>query len=217
MEVVETKEVHVWYEDSKIREIIIDNEKWMSAVDVAEALGYKNPSRDVRGILNRNIERFQGGSKLSPLKNNKGGTQKSWLLNLEGVIMLCMISHTDKAIPFQKWAVKELKKSISNIPDDIQIAIKKKRIKFTDQLKDHGLNKPHEYINITNSMKDKLGLKGIKKADCDLIQKMKIAVAEDIATINLLQSEADNYYKVKPICDKSAELASISTAKGVLK
>ena len=210
---METKEAIVLFESKELREVIIDGEKWLSAVDVAECLGYSNPSRDISGLMSRQKERFEGVAKVYTL-STRGGNQGSWVINLEGVIMLCMISHTDKAIPFQKWAVKELKKIIGNIPSNIELGIKRKRVLFTDELRDHGLTKPYEYINVTKSMKKHLDIdQNKKKENCDLIEKMKIAAAEDIARINIMQSNPIGYHEVKPVCDNSAEVVRIGTAE----
>lgn len=210
---MESRPAIVSFEEVPVRKIWYNKEQWIAALDVAKALGYENPSRAVGDLIKRNKERLEGYAICSYLESN-GGKQKTWMLNLKGVIAFCMLCNLPKAIPFQRWADSVLEKHITKIPADIKMIATTKRVKFTDELKEHGVDKPYHYANITKSMKDKLGIDKEKpKVNCDLIEVMKIAAAEDIARINLLQSEANGYNEVKPICDKSSEVVAIGTAK----
>ena len=123
-----------------------------------------------------------------------GGRQKTRVFNLKGVISFCIKSNKETAVPFQRWAVTQLEKVISNIPTDIRLISKQKRVRFTDSLKEHGCDKPYHYINITKDMKGALSIdKNKPKDSCDLIEVMKIAASEDIARINLIQNNASGY------------------------
>lgn len=187
----------VVFENTEIRKEWFNGEQWVPALDVAKALSYDNPSRAVKDILNRNKEKFQGFTTKRKLHRVEGGIEKGRLsdfLNLEGIVMFCMVSNMPAAIPFQRWAVKVLKTKLQEIPSDIRLISKQKRVKFTDDLKDHGCTKPAHYINITKDMKKGLDIDKNKPKDmCDLIEIMKIAASEDIARINLLQNNSDGY------------------------
>lgn len=207
------KNAIVIFENVSVRKVWADGEIWISALDVAKALDYENPSMSVSAILKRNQEKLKDYTKCRYL-DSEGGKQKSWLLNLKGVIAFCMLSNQPKAIPFQRWAIEILEKHINQIPSEIKLIATTRRVKFTDQLRDHGINKPHQYINITKSMKQHLDIDQNKpKTECDLIEVMKIAAAEDIARINLLINNPNGYYETKPICDKSANIVKIGTEK----
>lgn len=203
----------LYYDDVEIREVQIDNQNWISLIDVARALGYKNPSRDAKQLVERNEHRFKNKLKKASLKT-KGGIQDTLVLNLKGVLMFCMISQTDKAIPFQEWAVDELSKVINKIPSNIELRIKRTRVEFTNELKEHGIDKKHHYINITRSMKKNVGLDPmINKDKFDLIEKLKIESSENIARINLMQTNAIGYVEVKPICDDASKAVLLATDK----
>lgn len=111
-----SKEMIEFFQDSPIRKVEINNEWWVSIVDVAKAIGYTNPQRHANQTITRNIERFQGYSqtlKLSTIEKTRNGgkrnnTRSLTVLNLKGVIAFCMLSDLPNAIPFQRWADKIL-------------------------------------------------------------------------------------------------------------
>jgi prophage antirepressor-like protein len=210
---METKQALVIFEGVEIRRVEKDGQQWISALDVAKALEYSNPTVAVKNTVFRNKERFEGYSIWLPLQT-KGGVQNTTMLNLKGVIAFCMLSKQKQAVPFQKWADSVLEKEILNIPDDIRLKAKRKRLEFTDTLKEHGYTKPHEYIQTTVQMKENLGIdKTKKKPECDLIEVMKIATAEMLAKTNLMISEKNGYHEVNPVCIESAKIIDSATKK----
>lgn len=183
----------VLFEDTPVRTVEIENENWIAAIDVAKSLGYDNPSRASADMIRQNKELFEGNERIVCL-HSLGGRQNTRILNMKGVIAFCIKSNKKDALPFQKWATKVLEKEIKNIPSNIRLIAKQKRVKFTDTLQEHGCSKPHHYINITLDMKESLGIERDKKKDmCDLIEVMKIAASEDIARINMIQDNAQGY------------------------
>jgi len=213
---MEPRNAVVVFEDVPVRREWHNGEQWVAAVDVAKALGYENPSRAASKMILRNKERFEGyyqqisSKKLCTQVGDSGQARKMHFLNQLGVVAFCMLSDMPKAIPFQRWADKVLVKHIQNIPEEIKLIAKQKRVKFTDTLQEHGCNKPHHYINITKDMKDSLGIdKNKPKNSCDLIEVMKIAVSEDLARINMLQDQSHGYSE----CHE----ASILAAKAIEK
>lgn len=217
-----TRPAIIVFEETNIRKIWEKGEQWIAAIDVAKALGYENPSREASTIIKRHKERFEGYTCTRKLgvQSINGNEQKRNItfINFKGVIAFCMLCNLPKAIPFQRWADSALEKQINKIPNDIKLIATSKRVRFTDELKNHGLNKGYHYSNITKSMKENLGIDKKKpKEMCDLIEVMKIAISEDVAMINLMQSDAEGYKEVKPICDESAKVTkNITNIKGVL-
>lgn len=201
------KQALVFFDNFEIRKINKNGEIWISALDVAKALEYINPAQAVNTILKRNVERFEGSILVDKLSTNLSyhKSESMTFLNLEGVISFCLISNQKQAIPFQKWAVKILKKEILNIPDNIRLEAKKKRIEFTDTLKERGYTKPYEYIQTTKQMKKELNIEK-KKEDCDLIEVMKIACAEMLAKTKIMKDEElQGYNKVNPVCIEASK------------
>jgi prophage antirepressor-like protein len=190
---MEPKNAVVLFEETPIHKEWIDGQQWIPAIDVAKALGYDNPSRAVSDMMKGNEELFADYEKIVSRSDGKQ-RRKIRVFNQKGVIAFCIKSNKASAIPFQRWAVTQLEKVIQNIPSDIRLISKQKRVKFTDTLKEHGCTKPGHYINITKDMKEGLGIDKKKPKDsCDLIEVMKIAASEDVARINLIQNNADGY------------------------
>jgi prophage antirepressor-like protein len=212
---METRNAIVVFEEVPVRREWHNGEQWIPAIDVAKALEYDNPSRAVKDILKRNEARFEGYTTRCKLHVVEGGIEKGRMtdwLNLYGVIAFCMISSMPKAIPFQRWADKELAKRIQEIPTDIRLISKQKRVKFTDSLKEHGCTKPYHYINITRDMKEGLNIDRNKPKDsCDLIEVMKISVSEELARINLIQNHANRYTECRDESVKASVLINEGT------
>ncbi|MDD4689048.1 MAG: Bro-N domain-containing protein [Eubacteriales bacterium] len=213
---METKNAIVIFEDLPIRKVEKDGKVWISAIDVAKALEYLNPSATIKNILDRNIDRFKDYTICIDLET-RGGIQNQTFFDIKGVISFCMLSKQPKAIPFQRWADTVLAIEIINIPNDIRIMSKKRRVVFTDTLKAHGYKNPHEYIQTTIQMKEGLGIKKEKKKDeCDLIEIAKIAAAEMLATAKILISKKEGYSEVNPVCVESSKIIENNT-RGELK
>jgi len=190
---MEQRNAVVLFEETPIHKEWIEGQQWIPAIDVAKALGYENPSRAVSDMMKGNEDLFKDYEKIVCLQS-LGGRQRTRVFNQKGVIAFCIKSNKASAIPFQRWAVTQLEKVIQNIPSDIRLISKQKRVKFTDTLKEHGCTKPGHYITITKDMKEGLGIDKRKpKESCDLIEVMKIAASEDIARINLIQNNAVGY------------------------
>ena len=210
---MEVKNAIVIFEDLPIRKIEKAGEIWISALDVAKALDYNNPAQDVNSIISNYKARFTGKVKALPLET-AGGRQKGKYFNLGGVIAFCQISKKPKALPFQEWADKVIAKELKNIPSDIRLIAKRKRVEFTDTLRDHGYKKRKEYMTTTVEMKGALGIDKYKKKDeCDLIEVMKIATAEMLAKTKLMISEASGFEDVHPVCVDSAKVIDYNTKK----
>ena len=217
---METKKAIVIFEDLPIRKIEKDGETWVSALDVAKALEYSNPSVTIQQIIvERNSDRFKGYSTINSLlvvEGERKVKRKMLFLNLKGVIAFCMLSKQPKAVPFQRWADSVLAKEISNIPEDIRIVAKRKRVEFTETLKTHGYNKPVEYATTTKQMKKAIGIDENKpKSECDLIEVMKIATAEMLAKTNIMITEASGFNEVNPICIESGKVIEKHTKKQI--
>lgn len=218
---MEQRNAVVVFEETPIHKEWINGEQWIPALEVAKSLGYDNPSRAIDSIIKRNKDRFEGYTTIRKMRMVEGGIEKgrntTWL-NVSGVIAFCMISNMPKAIPFQRWADKELAKRIQSIPADIRLISKQKRVKFTDSLKEHGCDKPYHYINITKDMKGALNIdKNKPKESCDLIEVMKIAASEDIARINLIQNNASGYHECHDESIKASELVHEGTKPKEIK
>jgi prophage antirepressor-like protein len=212
---METKNAVVIFEDLPIRKIFKNGETWISALDVAKALEYENPSVAVNTMVTRNKDRFSGYStiiKMIGVEGKRKVNRESIFLNLKGTIAFCTLSKQKKAIPFQRWADEVLEKEIKKIPDDIRLKSKKQRLEFTDTLKKHGYNKPVEYATTTKQMKAATGIDENKpKSECDLIEIMKIASAEMLAGAKILIEKKNGFKEVHPVCVEAGKVIAENT------
>ncbi len=210
---MKTGEAIVLFEDVEVRKEWVNGEWWIPAIDVAKALGASNASRNVSQMLASNKDLFKGFAQTVPLLT-QGGRQKMSVLNLNGVIIYCMKSTSEKAVQFQRWAAETLRQKIEEIPADIRLIAKTKRVKFTDELSARGVRAPEHFKKITMDMKTGIGLDRYKsKSSCDLIEVMKIAVAEDLAKINMIQNEAEGYDQCRKESIKAAIVIGENTSK----
>lgn len=210
------KNAKVVFEGKEIRKFTKGGEQWICGLDIFSALGYSNLSQSMMAMFDRNRDRLEQYSITAKMPKAEGGFEKrreTLYFNLRGIVAICMLSKQPQALPFQRWADDVLAREISNMPDDIRLVAKRRRIEFTDTLKNHGINKPREYAGITNGMKDNLGIERKPKSDCDLIEVAKIAAAEMLARATLMASEANGYSEVRPVCNNSAATVARSIAE----
>jgi len=90
--------------DFSIRAVEIDGEPWFVGKDVAEALGYTNPSKAIG-------DHCKGVAKRYPLQT-KGGTQEVRLINEPDVFRLVVSSQLPAAEKFERWVFEEVLPSI---------------------------------------------------------------------------------------------------------
>lgn len=89
----------------KIRIVMIDEEPWLVGKDVAEALGYQNPSK----ALSDHVE---DEDKLNNESLSSLGQRGGWLINESGFYSLVMSSKLESAREFKHWVTSEVLPSI---------------------------------------------------------------------------------------------------------
>lgn len=92
-------------EFGKIRGIEIDGESWLVGKDVAESLGYANPSK----ALNDHVD---PEDKLNNETLSSLGQRGGWLINESGFYSLVMSSRLPGAKKFKRWVTSEVLPSI---------------------------------------------------------------------------------------------------------
>ena len=76
------------------------------------------------------------------------------------------------------------------------------RNNFTDELKERGYEKPYEYINTTQQMKETLGIEH-KKSEMSVKELKAVRAAE--AMSSLLLDDEYGYNEVNPVCVSASE------------
>lgn len=88
-------------EFGEVRTVVIENEPWFVAKDVALALGYTNP-RDA--VINHVFDEDKGVEKLDTL----GGAQNLTVINESGLYSLIFNSRLESSKKFKHWVTSEV-------------------------------------------------------------------------------------------------------------
>lgn len=92
-------------EFGKVRAVEIDGEPWLVGKDVAEALGYQNPSKALADHIDE--EDKLNNESLSSL-----GQRGGWLINESGLYSLVLSSKLPSAKKFRRWVTSEILPSV---------------------------------------------------------------------------------------------------------
>ena len=84
------------------------NQKWLSALDIGNALGYSNGDIGVKNIYNRHSDEFTPNMTALIDIQTAGGMQKVRVFSLRGAHLIGMFSHTKTAKDFRKWMLDVL-------------------------------------------------------------------------------------------------------------
>ena len=94
----------------EIRKVMHENEWWFSVKDILEALvDTTDGNRYSRGLRERDPGLKTGWAEITQtllFKNEKGGTQKTTFIDIEGVFRMIQSVPTEKAEPFKKWLAR---------------------------------------------------------------------------------------------------------------
>lgn len=192
------KDVTLFFDNIPIRKKMIDGAWWISAVDTAKAIGYANPSRDANKIIQRNSERFKGYTTRVKMVLLEGIVKKErtiTMLNLKGVIALCMLSKHENAVPFQRWADKVLEEHIKEKVKRKQIygeitndSIHTRKLE-TEQWGRHGA-KGRDFGTLTKKEYQLIfGNDDIRKGDMDGEQLLKLMISNAANALSLMNKE----------------------------
>ena len=102
-------------EFGSIRTVTIENEAWFVGKDVAEVLGYTNPSKALADHVD--VEDKLNNETLLSL-----GQRGGWLINESGLYSLILSSKLPSAKKFKRWVTSEVLPAIRktgsyNLPD----------------------------------------------------------------------------------------------------
>lgn len=202
-------EITEYFKDINVNFIIDENGvKWVKAIDVARVLGYKNPAVSSNNFISVNknllttcIRKF--------LIQHITGKKTTWYMNEKGLVAFLVKTNSDKAIEFQKWALNVISKelSITNTnTNSLRIKSKKVRNDFTGVLKEHGISKPYEYIQLTYQTKIYLDIdKNKKKDECNLLELCKISMSELLSAYKIESDNKTGYKEISPVVIESSK------------
>ena len=109
------------FNDKSLTPIIQNNQIWLTARDLTEALGYKT-SNAVTKIFYRNKDEFTECMTCLPnLGKQSRNENKSRIFSLRGCHLIAMFSRTEQAKAFRHWVLNILDKEISQVePEEIK-------------------------------------------------------------------------------------------------
>mgnify|MGYP001390679290 FL=1 len=85
----------------EVRTVVIDGEPWFVGKDVAECLGYTNPSKAL-------ADHVDDDDKLNNKTLSSLGQRGGWLINESGLYALIFGSKLEKAREFKRWVTSEV-------------------------------------------------------------------------------------------------------------
>ena len=124
------------FKGQQVRTVTINNEPYFVGKDVADILGYQNPSRDInRHVDKEDRQNYQNGS----LASNRGMT----VINESGLYSLILGSKLPTAKEFKHWVTSEVLPSI-----------RKHGAYMTPQTIEKALLSPDTIINLATQLKE---------------------------------------------------------------
>lgn len=81
---------------------------WLTGLQIASALGYRNPSADARNIYTRNAAEFTASMTRLVTLPTAGGPQQVRIFSLRGAHLLAMFARTGRAKAFRRWVLDVL-------------------------------------------------------------------------------------------------------------
>ena len=94
----------------------IHGQPWLRGLQVASALGYKNPAADIVNLYNRNADEFTDSMTQVIELPTAGGKQQVRVFSLRGCHLLGMLARTKAAKEFRHWVLDVLEKEVSGSP-----------------------------------------------------------------------------------------------------
>jgi prophage antirepressor-like protein len=186
------------FEENQFDVVDRSGQPWLRGMQVASALGYKNPSADIRNLFDRNADEFTEQMTTLVKLSTAGGEQEVRIFSLRGCHLLAMLARTDKAKAFRRW-VLDILDGLQREPDLSADLIGLIRDVVNTQ------NKTLELINSLTSKRRGSNSRPPLAADIAVILKLK---SEDIhqaqiarelglstAAVSLILS---NQYRVNP-------------------
>lgn len=85
----------------EVRTVVIDDEPWFVGKDVAQCLGYTNPSKAL-------ADHVDDDDKLNNKTLSSLGQRGGWLINESGLYALIFGSKLEKAREFKRWVTSEV-------------------------------------------------------------------------------------------------------------
>ena len=96
------------FESTEFDVVDIHNVPWLRGLQVASALGYRNPTADIQNLYSRNADEFTDEMTQVMELPTAGGIQPVRIFSPRGCYLLGMLARTEKAKAFRAWVLDVL-------------------------------------------------------------------------------------------------------------
>lgn len=93
------------FHDTTFHVVDQDGEAWLRGLQVATALGFKNPAQDFKNLYSRNESEFTDHMTAVIDLPTAGGVQQVRIFSLRGAHLLGMFARTARAAEFRRWVL----------------------------------------------------------------------------------------------------------------
>lgn len=101
------------FKDTNFQITDINGQPWLRGLQVASALGYKNPAADIVNLYNRNADEFTDSMTQVIELPTAGGKQQVRVFSLRGCHLIGMLARTKVAKEFRRWVLDVLEDEVS--------------------------------------------------------------------------------------------------------
>ena len=210
------KEIVKMFEKNSVRCFEKNGEPYFSVLDVCKVLGIAN-SRDATGTLEKD------DVCLTDVIDKLGRQQALTIINEGALYQLIFKSRKESAKTFRRWVTHEIIPSIRktgkySIPQSIKQISTKNRTALTSEWQEHGITKPHEFIQLTLQEYKALDIKNKKNQ----MTKREIALLSALESMEMLKlfdnQNVNGYYECKDsLVETAGNISLITKKKEVLK
>lgn len=205
------KEIIKQFNNEKVRVILKNGQPFFNAQDICKSLHLTNTSEALRVLEKDDIISNDTTDKLGRVVN-------VLFVSEEGLYDLIMKSRKKEAKSFRRWITHEVLPSIRktgkySIPGKLKELSTEKRNLMTDQWKNHGVDKPYQYIQLTLQEYKALNIEN-KKAQMTEKELLLLTALETMESLKLIDNEQiAGYYDCKDsLIETATQIKAIETS-----
>jgi prophage antirepressor-like protein len=189
------KELTKIFNKDKIRIFIKNGEPYFSITDICKHLELTNPSHYTSTIKKDYL-------RTTYVVDRLGRNNEIIIISEFGLYELIFKSRKPEACKFKEWVFEEVIPSIRktgkySIPEKVKAISTKNRNNLTSDWQEHGITKPHEFIQLTLQEYKVLGIDK-KKPEMTRHEILRLAALESMESLKLFDNmDVNGYYECK--------------------
>lgn len=197
------KQIIKIFNSEKIRVFLKNNEPYFSISDICNILNMSNVTDTLKTLSKDDIDSIDVIDKL----NRK---QSIYIINEYALYDVIFKSKKPEAKAFKKWVTHEVLPSIRktgkySIPENVKQFSTEKRNELTNEWKNHGIEKPFQYAQLTLEEYKLLDMKGKLKKDMSKGELLLLSALESLEALKLFNDNTiEGYYPCKDSLNKTS-------------